>query len=276
MRREIAIWKVLAAVVAVLAMSTGGAMALAEVRGEPSAQAPPDDRSTLQPTRSTTFVPITPCRIASTTGGSIPAFGVGETRTFAVTGNLAGQGGQAAGCGIPEAATGIEASISATFNEGPGYLRAWPAGQPEPQATFLNYTAAGAATNTGAVTILAGGGTAFSVKNHRSVTDVVIDVQGYYVRPMYALVNANGSVEWSSRLLEATKTGTGLYDLDFDVDTDSCARAVTVGRSRSEHPASGGFATAHTSNSQQGAVAIQTFGQDGALADRPFLIEITC
>ena len=118
MRREIALWKVLAALMALLAVSSGGAVALA-ASGSPATQAPPDNRGALVPNRSTTFVPVTPCRIFSTTATDTP-FGVEVSRNVRVAGNLSSQGGQAAGCGIPNAASAIEASVSATFNNGPG------------------------------------------------------------------------------------------------------------------------------------------------------------
>jgi hypothetical protein len=276
MRREIAVWKVLAAVVAVLAMSSGGAVALATSGGSPRTQAPPDDRGALTPNRSTTYVPVTPCRIFSTTPPSIPGFGVEQTRSVKVVGDLSSQGGQAAGCGIPAAASAIEAAVSATFNQGDGYLRTWPAGQGEPQATFLNYTDAGASTNTGAITITPGGGNAFSIKNYGSVTDVVVDVQGYYVRPLFALVNPNGSIQASSRLNDIDKVGTGQYQLDFQVDTDTCIRTVTVGRSRTSDAASSGFASAHITETPANEVFVTTYDASGALADRAFMLEVTC
>lgn len=277
MRREIAVWKVLAAVLAVLAMSTGGAVALAQSQGdgEPSSQIPPDSRGALQPTRSTTYVPIVPCRIYSTTGSLAP-FGVEEVRFIKVLGDLASEGGKPGGCDIPDAATAIEASISATFNQGPGYIRAWPLGNSEPQATFLNYTAAGATTTTGALDILADSPYGFAVKNYRSVTDVVIDVQGYYLRPLFAQVNPNGTVAGSSRVEGVTREGTGLYTVDFEVDTDTCARTVTVGRTLLGHPTAAGFATAHTASLPANAIVVQTYDTNGDLADRAFLVEVTC
>ena len=276
MRREIALWKVLAGMLAVLALSSGGAVALAAAADRPATQAPPQDRGSLAPNRSTTYVPVVPCRIASTTPASVPAFGVQETRSLKVVGNLSSQGGLSAGCGIPAAATAIEASISATFNQGAGYLRAWPAGAPEPQATILNYTDAGAATNTGAVTITSGTGNAFTIKNYGSVTDVVVDVQGYYVRPMFAVVNPDASVEIASRLDDIDKNGTGQYQLDFQVDTDLCVRIVTVGRSQTSDPASSGFGSAHITQTPANEVYVYTYDTAGNLADRAFMVEITC
>jgi hypothetical protein len=275
MRRQIALWKVLTGVLAVLALSSGGAVALAAVGGSPATQAQPETRGTLNPNRSTTFVPVTPCRIFSTTATETP-FAIEATRNVKVFGNLSSQGGKAAGCGIPDAATGVEASVSATFNDGPGYIRAWPFGQSEPQATFVNYTASGASTNTGALTINPGGGNAFVLKNYRSTTDIIVDVQGYYIRPMYALVRADGGLQAQSGLTSVSKTGTGGYRVNFLVNTDSCSRVVTVGRHRITDPASSGFGSAHVTNAVGGPIQVETYDTAGSLADRAFMLEVTC
>lgn len=274
MRREIALWKVLVALVALLAVSSGSAVALAG-SGSPTAQAPPDSRGILTPTRSTTYVPVTPCRIFSTAATSTPV-APGATRTLKVYGNLASQGGQAAGCGIPVAASAVEVAVSATANQGAGYVRAWPAGQSEPQATFLNYTAAGATTNTGTLAVTAGGANALMLKNYLSTTHLIMDVQGYYVRSMYALINANGSLQGYSRLTSVSKVGTGQYRLSFEIDTDACVRTVTVGRHRTTDPSSSGFASAHITETPAHQVTVTTYDTAGTLADRPFMLEITC
>lgn len=271
MRREIAVWKVVAGLFALLLVSSGGAAAL---EAGPVTQAPPDERGNLAPNRSTTYVPITPCRIVSTTATG-DDFAIGETRTYKAVGNLVGQGGQA-NCGIPASASGIEASITATFVEGPGYLRAFPSNVPEPQATFVNYTAAGASTSTGALTIAAGGTNAFKIKNYRSETHVIVDVQGYYIRPIFALVNPDGTTQLRSRINSVTRTGVGLYTVNAEIDSDLCVREVTVGRSRTSDSGSSGFGSAHITTTPANQIQVITYDISGALADRAFMIEITC
>ncbi|MCB0977896.1 MAG: CAP domain-containing protein [Acidimicrobiales bacterium] len=124
------------------------------------------------------YVPITPCRVADSRGG--PSFGPysGAWITVAGTGpDFDAQGGRPGGCGIPETATAVEASISAVSPSASGYLRVWPGFETEPTATFLNYTARKGTTNTGAVPLGYG---SLSLGNHVGRTHVVVDVQGYY------------------------------------------------------------------------------------------------
>ncbi|MCB0971199.1 MAG: tandem-95 repeat protein, partial [Acidimicrobiales bacterium] len=95
----------------------------------------PSDGNVLGATTTVTFtvvgavyVPITPCRVVDTrvSGG---ALGDREIRDYAVSGSggaFAGQGGQANGCGIPEGALAVEASVTAVSPADSGFFRAWP------------------------------------------------------------------------------------------------------------------------------------------------------
>jgi len=89
----------------------------------------------------TKYVPVTPCRAVDTrrAGGPIAA---GAARTFNISGTSAfpQQGGPAGGCGVPFAATAVQATFTAITTSGNGYLRAWPVGATEPSTTVLNYT----------------------------------------------------------------------------------------------------------------------------------------
>jgi hypothetical protein len=130
----------------------------------------------------TMFVPLTPCRVVDTrvTGG---AFADREIRAYEVAGSgsaFAAQGGKAGGCGIPAEATAVEASVSAVSPSGPGFFRAYPADQPMPTATFLNFAASQDITNTGAIALATTGTTDLKARNFGGTSQYVIDVQGYY------------------------------------------------------------------------------------------------
>ncbi|HMJ77996.1 MAG TPA: hypothetical protein VK507_18585, partial [Iamia sp.] len=113
-------------------------------------------------------------------------------------------------------------------------------------------------------------------KNYRSVTDIIVDVQGYYVRPMYALINADGSLHAHSGLTSVTKTGTGGYRLLFPANTNSCTRVVTVGRHKVSEAGSSGFGSAHVVDLPTNPIQVETYNTAGTLADRAFMLEITC
>jgi len=130
------------------------------------------------------FSPVTPCRLVDTRLAAGP-FAAGQKRTYQVTGTgLAGQGGVAGGCAVPATAVAVEVSVSAVAPAANGSLRAWPAGTPEPNATFLNWTARESITNTGTVPIATTAGTLdLTVEVNNGGTHLVVDVQGYFAAP---------------------------------------------------------------------------------------------
>ncbi|HEX7132549.1 MAG TPA: hypothetical protein VF228_08235, partial [Iamia sp.] len=68
----------------------------------------------------------------------------------------------------------------------------------------------------------------------------------------------------------------GQYQLDFQVDTDTCVRTVSVGRSRTSDAGSSGFASAHITETPANEVFVTTYDPGGAIADRAFMVQITC
>jgi hypothetical protein len=234
-----------------------------------------DSRGAAAPIRTTSYTPVTPCRMFSSVGSVGGKFNPGETRSVNKTGNLSGQGGNAAGCGIPAAATGLELSVSATLNEGAGYVRVWPDAVSEPGATFLNYTSAGAATNAGAVQVDSGSIDVMDIKNYGSNAHIIIDVLGYYIRPTFALVAANGSLVQGSRVNSVVRDSAGWYYVDFDVNTDTCARVISVGRHVGGAEVNG-YAVAQTSNTFPNRVYVETYTDAGVQTDLPFSLDVTC
>jgi hypothetical protein len=174
------------------------------------------------------YTPITPCRIVDTrlAGGRIAA---NTTRSYVAAGTagFTGQGGASAGCGIPAAASAMQVTITAVSATGRGLLKAYPDNVAAPTATFLNYTNAFNISGSGSVTLDTAGGYHFKISNYGFATHVVIDVQGYYVKPMWALIAGNGTVVKSSRVTHVSRVSTGWYSVDFDRDISSCALTAT-------------------------------------------------
>ncbi|MCB0960265.1 MAG: hypothetical protein KDB04_12180, partial [Acidimicrobiales bacterium] len=157
--------------------------------GEASSNAftcgPEADPSDL-PVEVARYVPITPCRVVDTRRpGAGGAFGNREIRDYVVRGTgsaFAQQGGTAGGCGIPDEALGVEASITAVDPADSGFFRAWPSGESMPNATFMNFARGQDTTNTGAITF-GDESTDIRARNFGGSAQYVIDVQGYYVLP---------------------------------------------------------------------------------------------
>jgi hypothetical protein len=267
--------KVAAMVVGGVLALSGGTLVAAQAGGSNASgpvTAPTDRAGSASPTQST-FVPITPCRIVNTQN---PAgkLAVGETRSYRMSGNTSSQGGAAA-CGIPSVATALEVSITAVGAEGNGYLRVFPAGQAEPNATFLNYTSVFNAENTGTVRVQGGLGNNLSVKAYQRRTHVVIDVQGYYVPELMAVVASNGNLIRGNGAPSVTREATGVYRVNFNRDVTGCAFTGGLNDTGTGFGSAGDIAMATNGNSPNG-VYVQTFNVAGTAADADFHLVVTC
>lgn len=229
------IWIKAAAAATVVALFTGvGVAAALEGYGpgdDPGGvEAPPVANDLGAGSTESKYVAVQPCRIVDTrqAGGTI---GNNQSRPFEVAGTTGfpGQGGKSGGCGIPFGATAVEMSLTIVSASGGGFMRVYPEGTSEPTATFINYSPYNP-TNTGSVTLCQSGcGSGdLRVRGHGTgtTTHVVIEVQGYYAKPMAAEVNGS-SVVRSSRLTSVTRTSAGVYLLDFDRDTNNCVVNAT-------------------------------------------------
>jgi len=229
--------------------------------------------ATIDASTESKLTPISPCRIVDTRlkGGQI---GSGKTRSFKVRGSgsaFANQGGKADGCGIPSAATAVQVTITAVSPVGTGYLRAYP-GVVAPTATFLSFSKGVTISNGGLVTICGGGLCSgdMRVSVYAHATQVVIDVQGYYIKPMYAYVNADGSIDTGtvSRMIVAKHDKVGEYELKLDRNVRHCVVAVSSGGGASplavQTFTTGPFALVYLTNSA------------GAPANGDFNVQIVC
>lgn len=230
-------------------------------------------------TTESQLVAITPCRIVDTRLDPQGKLVAGGTSTFAVKGTgprFAQQGGRANGCGIPASATAIEATVTAV-DAGSGFLRAWPAYQPAPTATFMNYGPGTNLSNTGLLGVCTEGciaGFDLNLRAFGGSTHVVIDVGGYYVPPMSAAVNGNGTLARGSRVTTTTRQLAGTYVVTFDRDVRACTYVASVGRNDSSY--ANGYATAQTSTLNAQSVFVATFDAEGTLTDHPFHLTVTC
>ena len=121
------------------------------------------------------FVPVIPCRIADTRnptgpfGG--PSFTAGSTRSFTIP---------ASTCGIPTTAAAYSLNVTVVPHGPLGYLAEWPTGQSQPVVSTLNSLDGRIKAN--AAIVPAGTNGAISVYA-TDATDVVLDINGYFVAP---------------------------------------------------------------------------------------------
>lgn len=177
----------------------------------------------------TAFVPITPCRIVDTRS-NIGRIAAGTSVAFHVRGTAGfePQGGVSGGCGIPTTATGIAVSVSSVNIGGTGYFRAWPYGQTMPNASIAHYQS-GPITTTGATLTLGTGAYDIQVEAFGAGSALVIDVTGYYIVPIDAVLSYNGGVlSGSPRVLSSVRTSPGNYTVTVDRDLTGCTATATV------------------------------------------------
>lgn len=125
------------------------------------------------PAGASRLVTLNPTRLFDTRPGSEPAgakglVGAGETLTVQVAGHA----------GVPAAATAVVLNVTATEAVAPGYVTAWPAGTPRPEASSLNLTAPGQTrANLVTVGLSATGSVSFFAERG---AHLLADVAGYY------------------------------------------------------------------------------------------------
>lgn len=179
------------------------------------------------------YVPIAPCRVVDTrngTGSGATPLGNNTSRSYYVAGTngFTAQGGKPGGCGIPESAQAVSATMLAYTPSHAGRLRAWPFGTSEPNIVSLYYGSS--STTTGAtLNLTPGAGRDLTVRNNNATTELLLDITGYYVPQLYAYVSPSGAfIDQSGRATSVTQTGTGTYTIVWDRDISSC---VGVGSS---------------------------------------------
>jgi hypothetical protein len=275
------------AAIVVLSAGTGVAVAQEITGGQPPAEtaaaspAPGPDLLLANGFQNENgFVPTTPCRILDTRKG-LGKLPVGSQRTIDVRGSettFTTQGGNPGGCGIPAGATAIEATITA-IDSGSGFLRAWPANLSQPNATFLNYDSAFNVSNTGAITLCGGSNELpcgpnqdLNLQAYGSSTHLVIDVGGYYIRKMAAVINVNGTVRDGNRVVaSANLPGNGNYSVTFDRNITQCTYQATIANTSGK-----GYAMVDPRLDVANGVFIATYDETGTLSDSDFYVEVTC
>jgi hypothetical protein len=163
-------------------VATGRAPGAAEGAAPSSLGDPQDDL---------VYTPVTPCRIVDTRLAADGALVGGAARTFDVDGaNLAAQGGSATGCGIPFAvAAAVTMTVVAVNPAAPGHLTAWGLG-PQPTSSILNYAGKDVIADTATIPVAPGGGNDFALFS-LATTHVVVDVLGYFARPIATRLECN-------------------------------------------------------------------------------------
>jgi hypothetical protein len=259
-----------------LAVSVGGSVAAVATSGSAQPQGKAHAKAMLAlPIDTSTeakFTAIAPCRIVDTriTGGPIHT---GSPRSFLAAGSssLAAQGGNPLGCGVPSAAVAVQANVVTVGASGSGYLKIYPYGAAAPGASYMNYPNGSALANGGTITLNTAGLKHFTVLAASHDTHVVIDVSGYFIKPMFAQVNSDGSLGVHSRTTGSTQITSfpGAYEVDFDRDVSGCAYNAT--------PFDQGYtAIVEPRSGNVDGVFVYTSNSSGTPTNEAFYLTVTC
>ncbi len=119
------------------------------------------------------FIKIVPCRVADTRNATGPFGGPsivgGSSRNFVIPNGA---------CGIPVVAAAYSLNVTVVPYGGLGYITVWPSGQSQPFVSTLNSIDGRVKAN--AAIVPAGSNGAISVFA-TDITDVVLDINGYFV-----------------------------------------------------------------------------------------------
>lgn len=254
------------------------------------------------------FVPITPCRAIDTRSGANTPLAPGSQRGFDVFGtDLSAQGGSASGCGIPTYAVAVEINATAVDPAGDGFLRG--AAQPKrligsttppgalPSATLLNYSSALNATNgtslptcnfaaagTGILLLFECiGGDEIRFQAFTNPTDLVVDLVGYYVVPVFAVVDGDTDAAPTDATLrrgfgvsDVNHPSTGNYEVVTNRDLRGCAITATNGSSDSDDAPGEHIISIETFSSDPNSIFVSLDTNAGAAVDDDFTVIADC
>jgi hypothetical protein len=228
---------------------------------------PPTSR---QPASESSFIPISACRIADTRKTTpLPANG---TRTFYVGGTtgFVPQGGTSGGCGIPVGATAIALSATAADGSRSGNMLAYPNGG-STTSGFINVTPGEVTRASGNIAINSSSAYALKITNRSAGTaNIVLDVQGYYVKPLAGMISETGApYAGSSRITGSVRAAQGIFDVTFDRNIVYCSPAVTVYFDNY-------YANADTYALGSNTVRVKVYDATGVLRDAFFYISVEC
>jgi len=138
----------------------------------------------------------------------------------------------------------------------------------------MNYTKTFNVSNGGNITLCGSKCAAdINITNSGYTTHIVIDVQGYYVKPMWAYVNADGTLGANSRAVSVRHLSDheAPYVVTFDRDLSNCGFTVTGDYQAWSANTEG------TSASDSHGVYVEIYGGNPrGWIDAPFYVTVTC
>jgi len=210
-------------------------LALSQTRTPGADHAAPAAASTTaspQPPEDS-VVPISPCRLVDTrnagAGGPLKPSTVREFRVVGSSG-FQFQGGHDGGCGIPRGTPAVVVTVTAIDPASDGYIRAWPAGRGEPNASVLQFTARQSNAGTATVLLTAGVLNMSVISRSATSTNITIDVTAFATLQLQTVIGPNGEILVNNgTVVSGLRHGDGTYVVTFNRDLVGCTAVVNAG-----------------------------------------------
>lgn len=177
---------------------------------------------------------------------------------------------------VPAGATAVAYNLTVTGATGPNFVAVTPGDAASYTASAINFNGASDVANAGIVSIDASRQLRVWNGDQTGSTHVIIDITGYFIKPLYAQVLPDGSLRNGSRVVSVARRKTGDYLVTFDRDVIDCGISATIGRNT--YPQDAAVIDFQTDNQLQQSVAVYTQNNDGVnkLEDRGFSLVVTC
>ncbi len=218
------------------------------------------------------YVPVASCVLMDTrlAGG---AFGNGTTRNYDARGSVsfAAQGGSHTGCGIPNDAAVLAMNILAVTPSGAGHIKVNAYKGAGTGSVAVYYAAGQTISGTLNVDIAPPGSHVFTLTNIGGPTQITADVTGYFIAPMSADIAGDGTLVRGSRVVGSSRPTTGLYEILFDRDVQSCYYTAT--------PVLSGYIPSINFilvNGHPTGVKVEFHDTSGTAQNTEFFVNVTC
>ena len=174
---------------------------------------------------------------------------------------------------VPEGATAVAYNLTVAAPTGPNYLAITPGDATGFTVSAINFNGSADVANAGIVAIDGLRNVKVWNGDQSGSTHVIIDITGYYVKPLFAEVASNGTLINGSRVTSSASAPPGIYTVTFDRDVSRCAKNVTIGKEGIAPEQSGLIDVVGTGN----VVRVYSTNSDGkTLSDRAFYLAVTC
>ncbi len=230
-------------------------------------------------TTDTKFVEIEPVRAFDSRIPKYVARGMfapNTSRVVAIRDGHDAAGNVTVADAVPVGATAVSYNLTVTGPTGPNFVSITPGDATAFTTSAINFNGTADVANAGIVSIDVNRTVRIWNGDQGGSTHVIIDITGYFVKPLFAEVHGSGALSDGSRAISATKIDTGKYGVRFDRDVSGCAYTATIGGATF---AVAGVIDTGLSSTSNDTVEVFTQDNDGsppAYVDKPFHLTITC